>query len=389
MTDTAATGTSPITGTATVTTYIFAGPHGTDAIPVQIHAEPSPHFEILGLDQMRMRLTLVRVRSACQAIGISEPHARIKVVIPPAIKPTSYSTLDLPIMVALLHSSGVEVGTLPTERLLIAGELGMDGSVRPIRGVLAATEMAQQMDLQRILVPEANAWEASLVDGMTVHGIRRLDEIRSPLKSWHGSIPTDEAPDISMTDLQGLPEVVTQVAGLVALRKGMLLDGAPGTGKTMIARRIPTILPDLTREESIAITRTYSCVGLARSLVTQRPFRAPHYTISPAALCGTGGRPGELQLAAHGVLFLDELSEFQRLTLEALALEIRAVPEADRPLIVVADNPCPCGFHGSDVRVCCCCSPEAVHLQQERVQRFCSTLGIDATVKVPSLLKWR
>jgi magnesium chelatase family protein len=293
------------------------------------------------------------------------------------------SALDLPIALAI---AGVD-----TDGLLVAGELGLDGSVRSVRGALQAALLAQALGLRGVLLPAHNAREAlEALDGdLAVHAIAYLADVAQALstKATLPKVPSPPRTALDFADVRGQDAaVIGAVEQAVTTRAGLLLSGSPGAGKTMIARRIPSVLSQMKREEQIAVTRAYSAVGLSDGLVAQRPFRAPHHTISTAALVGGGSsrRPGEVQLATHGILFLDEIAEFARGTIEALADALRQMPEASRPIVVASANPCPCGWRGTALRACTC-SDEALARYTACVKAATTKLGLTITAVVSAV----
>ena len=368
--------------TTTVRSFTLGGRIGADAIPVSIHcsidaAKPSS-FHVVGATAQQVKETSVRVRSALLSSALCAwPTGAVVITLDAKGAKIQLAPLDLPIALAI---AGVDV-----EGSIVAGELGLDGSVRPVRGALQAALLAKSLGLRGVLVPTKSAREAleGIGGEIAVHAIERLSEVARALAEVAVAAPVRVAPRATpdFADVLGQSEAVETVALAVQKRQGLLLTGSPGTGRTMIARRIPSLLPALRRDEQIAVTRIYSAVGISDGLVTERPFRAPHHTISAAALVGGGvatPRPGEVHLAAHGVLLLDEIAEFAAGTIDALAQALNEMPAASRPLVVAAANPCPCGWRGSDVRACGC-TDATVAQYAARVARAVKKLGLTIT----------
>lgn len=367
------------------------GLFGLNAFEVDVEIETSrgtPLFEIVGLPDMVVRESRERIRSALRECRIDFPLCRVMVNLAPADTKKSGSVHDLAIAVAFLHI--LDYIKCDVSDCAFIGEVSLSGNVRKVNGVLPMTILAMKKGIKRLFVPYDNRLEASVVEGVEVYGVKSVSEIighfegKTPIEVTkpYKSLPSECEAPLDFADVKGQQNAKKALEIAAAGGHNALLIGSPGSGKSMLAKRMPSILPEMTFEESIETTNIYSISGQLDSntpLITTRPFRSPHHTISSAGLSGGGSvpRPGEISLAHNGLLFLDEFAEFERTTLEILRQPLedekvtiaRASGTVTYPcsiMLIAAMNPCPCGYYGHPTRKCIC-SPNRVASYLARV----------------------
>lgn len=362
---------------------VFSGAlKGIDGSLVQVEADVGsglPGFQLVGYLASEVKEAQDRVRTAVKNAGFRLPAMKVTVNISPANIRKQGTAFDLPIAVAVMASYGQIEPTGLLETSAFIGELGLDGSVKPVIGTLSLVEAFREAGLDRCFLPAQNRQEGLAIEGIDIIPVERLSDVVHMLNGMEEIIPADRLPldvsepraeyseDYREVNGQKLLKRATEIA--VAGRHNILYIGPAGSGKSMVARRIPTIMPSLSSEERLEVSKIYSVCGMlprGKALLSERPFRSPHHTISPQALTGGGKvpRPGEISLASRGVLFLDEFPEFQRRTIEVLRQPLeersitisRAYGTCEFPadfMMAAAMNPCPCGFFPDRSRCSC------------------------------------
>ncbi len=384
---------------------------GLDAIVVEVEVDLArglPAFSVVGLPDAAVKESKERVRSAIKNSAQKFPHHRVTINLAPADLKKEGSAFDLPIAVGILAKQKI-INEEPIKDHLIVGELSLNGGVKPIRGALSMAVCAREKGFKAMILPSANAPEAAIVSGIDVYPVSSLAETlsllngeinRSPeVSDLYKVLQEDMHHELDFADVRGQEHAKRALEVSCAGGHNILMVGPPGSGKTMLSKRLPSILPAMTLSESLDCTRIYSVAGLLNheaGIVARRPFRSPHHTISDAGMIGGGThpKPGEVSIAHHGILFLDEFPEFRKNVLEALRQPIedgsvtisRAVGSLTYParfMLVASMNPCPCGFWG-DIHHPCRCSPGQIARYRNKISGPLMD-RIDIQIDVPAV----
>ena len=380
-----------------------AAPQGIEAVivTIEVHAVPGFEFTLVGLPDNAVKESHERIIAALTVNGFSKPRHTLTINMAPADIKKEGASYDLPLAIGFLAAEE-EVPTKNLGQYIIMGELSLDGTLQPIQGVLPIALAAKKAGFKGIILPAQNAREAAVVDQLEVYGLNNLQEVVRFLNGTQSFTPVYVdtqaefqnhafSSDLDFSDVRGQENVRRAMEVAAAGGHNMLMVGPPGAGKSMMAKRLPSILPPLTLDEALETTKIYSVTGMmtnrkekngnASALVVQRPFRSPHHTVTDVALVGGGNtpNPGEISLAHNGVLFLDELPEYKRSALEVMRQPLedrhicitRAKMRVDYPasfMLIAAMNPCPCGHYGENNPAHpCTCTPAQIHRYMSRI----------------------